>query len=308
MVATEQMVIIDCKKMFFSLHTYLSSLESKPAIRALSRVPENDHTRLQEVRISKPTLIEQVSSKINKTVSVYAQQNIKCLSAATLPTGAYHGFVLFDKHGQMNMDAVGDYVGIILSAYFLFYEAMKLAGERGTPTKSRVLHIGLGPGNIATRLAYLVPTIESDVVEIDRAIVEMATKHFGFDRKRHSINVQDGASFVTREEVLGAYNVIIIDAYQGESVPIELQKKSFFDNVSAALKKNEISFVIVNCYQDTLEKIWKLCTGTFKFVHRLMSAKDSGNNVIVAYNRPKERVQVSSVLRSDRFSKDDKGE
>lgn len=82
------------------------------------------------------------------------------------------------------------------------------------PSGKRCLVVGLGPGVLPRRLAQR--GIETEVVDIDPAVVAMARRHFGFspDQKVH---LADARYFIATAE--NDYDFIILDVFAGDTTP-----------------------------------------------------------------------------------------
>lgn len=282
---------------------YLECLNSKEVKNVLRRLPP---LKKQKQMSTKRKLIHKQDSKINGYVSVVQQGDIRFMSVKKLSDGVFCGQAKFDDEGYIDLNYCPDYVGIMISGFFLFYEAIKRMDGGASLSSAKILVVGLGPGNLSTRMVELVPDIISDVVEIDPIVVKVAEKFFNFDKTQHrNVVVGDAVEFIKNHE--GEYNAIFLDAYDGEEIPKKMRTEKFYNDVANALNDSEISFLLVNCFEDTLGELLLLCSGSFNYVHRLLSTNNSGNNIIVAYNR-NNRVKVSSVLSSEYFDDDDKGE
>lgn len=89
------------------------------------------------------------------------------------------------------------------------------------PHARTALLIGVGGGLHAQALT--LHGIDVQGVEIDPAVVELAAKYFGLDIQ---VTVSDGRSFVRRSE--RQFDVIILDAFLGSSVPAHLYTREAF--------------------------------------------------------------------------------
>jgi spermidine synthase len=84
-----------------------------------------------------------------------------------------------------------------------------------------LLEIGFGGGRTAWYLHKHVPALDITCVELDPAVVELATKHFGVRAEdKFKIAVADGRSYMVRSKE--TWNVVMIDAYRGPFVPFHL--------------------------------------------------------------------------------------
>ncbi len=132
--------------------------------------------------------------------------------------------------------------------YFRGFDALFQA-ELGGHSMDRVLLLGGGgfawPKHALTTRKHL----SLDVVEVDPRIVEIARKHFYLDRleeeltkagegDRLRIFCEDGAGFLQRST--DAYDAIINDVFQGDTVPERFTSEDFFASVKDRLNPGGI--------------------------------------------------------------------
>ena len=117
------------------------------------------------------------------------------------------------------------------------YARMMMAGLLLNPQPSRILMIGLGGGTLPMALGELYPQAEMHVVEIDPAVVRVAREYFGFDPSpRVRVFTQDGRVFVKRAVQRGeAYDLIMLDAFNGDYIPEHLMTREFLEEVASLL-------------------------------------------------------------------------
>jgi len=105
--------------------------------------------------------------------------------------------------------------GLPISKYT--YYAEQLAMTYG-PGSERALVIGLGSGILPKRFGQY--GISTDVVEIDREVIETAEQYFSFEPEKHRIFVQDGRYFLKSPGE--DYDIIFLDAFSGDTPPSHL--------------------------------------------------------------------------------------
>ena len=114
------------------------------------------------------------------------------------------------------------------------YTQVMTIGVLYPPQLSRVLMLGLGGGTISAYLGRFLPDATIDVVEIDPAVVNTAKTYFGI---RETARVRylegDGRVFLNRHKE--RYDLVLVDAYQGGSVPFHLLTKEFYTLLKAHL-------------------------------------------------------------------------
>lgn len=111
-----------------------------------------------------------------------------------------------------------------LPVVYTRYMTLALAYAAGT---ARVVEIGLGGGRIATYIHDFVPDARVTCVELDPGVVELAQRYFDVKPgPRLELVTGDGRVYMARS--LEAFDLILVDAYQGTMVPFHLVTQEFF--------------------------------------------------------------------------------
>jgi spermidine synthase len=147
------------------------------------------------------------------------------------------------------------------------------------------LCIGMAAGIVPMDLARR--GIRVDAVEINPAALRLATKYFDFDTNLVNVILQDGRYVLNRTD--RKFDVVIIDAYVGESAPNQLLSKEAFRQVqrvlqpdgtvvisSAASSDGSSSFFLASV-QKTLREV---------FHHVRIHDTRAGSAFFVASNQP----------------------
>lgn len=105
------------------------------------------------------------------------------------------------------------------------------------PAPRRALIIGLGGGAIPTALAAERPELVVDAVELDPAVIRVATEYFGFTpSERVHAFAQDGLEFVrAARERHDQYDVVVLDAFDEQGIPPPLFTPAFLSDVRGLL-------------------------------------------------------------------------
>src|SRR5690606_3379979 len=94
-----------------------------------------------------------------------------------------------------------------------------------------------------------IPGIEIDAVDICPAVVELARKHFGVpDDPRYRLHVGDGRLFIEQAPAR-SFDLLILDAYRGHSVPRHLRTQEFFQACAERLAPD--GAVVANMHRRT---------------------------------------------------------
>lgn len=108
-----------------------------------------------------------------------------------------------------------------------------------------VLCIGLGIGIVPREFAS--EGARADVVEINPAIVPVASNYFGFDPLRVNLTIDDGRRFLNRSEA-GRYDAVVLDAFLGDSSPSHLMTREAFSAVRRVLRPGGV--LVINSFTD----------------------------------------------------------
>ena len=145
----------------------------------------------------------------------------------------------------------------------------------------------------------LLPNAQIDTVELDEAVLRVAKKWFYYQESgKQKTHLMDGRVFVKRQLRLNrSYDMIILDAFNGDYIPEHLMTMEFFREVKALLSVNGL--LVANTFSDN--KLFHHESVTYQNVfgkfHHIHSNK-SANRVIFAtagrYHRLK--VQPNNIL------------
>nr|WP_260680686.1 fused MFS/spermidine synthase [Thalassotalea sp. PS06] len=178
------------------------------------------------------------------------------------------------------------------------YTKFVFAGLLVNPNPESVLIIGLGGGTLSNSLQLLFPDIKVDNVEIDPAVVSVAKEYFDF---KESDNIrtfnQDGRIFIKRAGIKKQqYDLIILDAFNGEYIPEHLLTREFLQETKALLSEDGV--VVANTFSSSL--LYHHETATYHDVfgdfYTVTKANNSGNRIILAAtNLPDEGTLFNRV-------------
>ena len=163
------------------------------------------------------------------------------------------------------------------------YVRMTFAGLMANPNPKNMLMIGLGGGTIASVLMEIYPDLKMDLVEVDEAVVKVAHEFFDFKATGNAnVLTLDGRVFVRRALVGNQkYDLIILDAYNGDYIPEHLMTREFLTDVKALLTDNGI--VVANTF--AVSKLYDHESVTYRevfgpFINLKMPG--TGNRVVIA--------------------------
>jgi spermidine synthase len=146
---------------------------------------------------------------------------------------------LYFQDGLVQNTVASD--GRSLSFYTYALEALSLAYR---PRPASALVLGLGAGIVPMRLA--ARDIAVQVVEIDPASLEAASRFFGFDRSRVRVHLADARTQLKR--CGRGHDVIILDLFHGDGTPDYLITRDFFADVNRCLAPGGVA--VFNTFAD----------------------------------------------------------
>jgi spermidine synthase len=111
-----------------------------------------------------------------------------------------------------------------------------------TTNVNDVLVIGLGVGIVPTQFAQEGARV--DVVEINPAVEPLARQYFDLQPERMNITLGDGRQFVA--ESRKRYDVIVLDAFLGDSTPSHLMTREAFAAMRRILRPDGV--LVINCW------------------------------------------------------------
>jgi spermidine synthase len=115
--------------------------------------------------------------------------------------------------------------------------------HRSQFTVHNSLILGLGGGTVANliRKNWSAATITG--VDIDPAIVDLGKKYLGLCDAGVKIEIADASDFLTRNSspLTHSFDLIIVDMYQGDSVPKKVQTQYYMHLVSSLLSRSGIA-------------------------------------------------------------------
>ncbi len=132
---------------------------------------------------------------------------------------------------------------VLHQSFSLFTYMLHGLARAYCPDAQDVLAIGLGVGIAPMEFAREGARV--DVVEINPVVVGLAEKWFELDRKKLNIALGDGRQFVNNVPDR-RYDVILLDAFLGDSSPSHLMTQEAFAGMHRVLKPNGV--LVINAF------------------------------------------------------------
>ena len=180
-------------KCFYSLPSKrITELSRSPVFLALFQVSEINFRQYKYV-FSTETILELRSSSLHN-VTVAQSGRLRMLR-----------FDMLGTEGVIHLD----HPQLVLFKYM----RLQLLCLLWNAEPERILILGLGAGILPRIFHHLSAKTRIDVVEIDRAVVELAEKYFSFSQTSVvRVHVEDGRHFLERQPS-NQYDMILIDAF-----------------------------------------------------------------------------------------------
>ena len=173
------------------------------------------------------------------------------------------------------------------------YTRMSMVALLFNDNPSNILVVGLGGGTLPTALSELYPQAEIDSIEIDPAVVSVAEEYFGYQPSgTQRIHTQDARIWVRRANLKKRrFDIIILDAFNGEYIPEHLMTAEFFTQLREMLKDDGV--LISNTF--SISALYDHESATYAHVFGPFinfQLPESANRVVVA---PKAEVSDETI-------------
>ncbi len=176
--------------------------------------------------------------------------------------------------------------GGLSGRYFDYAMAAPCMAGSGEEDAMDLLILGLGTGTYATQCEayYNDPHIVG--VEIDQAIVDLASEYFDLPESVETYTT-DGRCYLSMDDE--SYEVIMVDAYQDITIPFQMSSVEFFTEVLEHLTEDGVMVVNMNMHSDAEGSINDyLCdtiASVFPYVYTV-EVKNNSNRILFASTTP----------------------
>lgn len=167
------------------------------------------------------------------------------------------------------------------------YAKMVMSSLLVQDNPQRILIIGLGGGTLVHTYSTLFPQAEIVVSEIDEAVVRVAKEYFDFaETDKIKVATEDGRVYIKRAGIRAEqFDLVILDAFNGEYIPEHLMSAEFLTEVKALLPPD--GMVIANTFSTS--RLYAAESVTYAQVFgEFFNIRQSGtgNRVVVASMQP----------------------
>ncbi len=120
------------------------------------------------------------------------------------------------------------------------YARMTMSALLFNRDPQKILIVGLGGGTLPEAFFDLLDNVKIDTVEIDPAVIKVAKEYFLFeDNERKRVIAQDARVFIKRAILQSTeYDLVILDAFNGDYIPEHLMTKEFLLEVQKVLSRD----------------------------------------------------------------------
>jgi spermidine synthase len=189
--------------------------------------------------------------------------------------------------------------------YTYVLERMALAAVVN-PRKAIVL--GLGAGTIPMSFAY--DDIYTEAVEINPAMLKMATDHFEFDPKQVKVTLADAR--IAARHCARDHDIIAIDLFHGDGIPEHLVTREFFADLKNCLKDGGV--IVMNSFMNMENRhpeyaLLQTIADVFGALNFYEQPPEPGSTftagfIVARKNGPVGKLDVSSNNMPPRLSRD----
>ncbi len=163
------------------------------------------------------------------------------------------------------------------------YARMTMASLLVQDNPQRILIVGLGGGTLPEAYHKLFPEAEILVTEIDAAVFRVAREYFDFEENDQvRVDIIDSRVHIKRAGLRGEqFDLVILDAFNGEYIPEHLMTEEFLQEVKALLPEH--GMVVANTFSNS--RLYDAESVTYQRVFGEffnLSMPGSGNRVIIA--------------------------
>jgi spermidine synthase len=177
----------------------------------------------------------------------------------------------------------------------------------GAPPRKALL-IGLGGASLAKYIYRTMPETCVKVVEIHADVIEVARRYFGLpdECRRLSVSVGEGAQHV--EALAEAVDVLLVDAYDGQSLAASLATEHFFRAACHALSPHGVFVMNLWANDRAFDSNVQRIETAFRGRCLCLPAERPGNVIVLAFARSPDsdglrwaNLQGRAKLLKERF-------
>lgn len=171
------------------------------------------------------------------------------------------------------------------------------------PDAKRVLVIGIGGGTFPMYFRKHRPDAVIDAVDIDPIVVEVAKHDMGFkEDPKLKVHIEDGRKFI--EESTESWDLIVLDAYGQDNIPIKLATRQFLEAVKARVAKG--GMVAANVWSEHANARYLGMLRTYEAVFpevHVVAPPGSESRIVLAFPEPERLTHERLVFAATALKK-----
>ena len=162
------------------------------------------------------------------------------------------------------------------------YTRLMMLGVVYAQPYARMVHVGVGAGNMVGYAIRTFPSAVVHAIDIDRDVVELGARYFGLaPHPRLHLHIEDGRRWLAN--ATETFDVVMLDAYDDKSIPGPLMDAEFFRIVAARLAQTGVA--MQNAYVPIVDtkRLLAAMRGAFAQVDFYRTGESA---VLAAYHGP----------------------
>jgi spermidine synthase len=199
-----------------------------------------------------------------RNVTVIDDEGLRCMKFSRNYEGSRQSCMLLRDPDRLVLD----------------YTRMMIAALYVMPNPRRILIVGLGGATLPKALARLLPESDVDVVEVDPAVIRVASRFFGFaPGGRVKVTEDDGRLFVKHALLDGGrYDMVLLDAFDHDYIPEHMLTREFLREVYGVLSQDGV--LVANTFSSS--RLYEHESTTYEAVFGTFFNLKHNNRVIIA--------------------------
>lgn len=177
-----------------------------------------------------------------------------------------------------------------------FYSQAMMTALSSQHDNIRVLSVGLGGGTMPSAIHSYFNNAHVTTVELDPKMLEAAQDYMQFVvSDKNTVEIQDARYFIRKQGHKGVqYDVVLLDAFNGEYIPEHLTTQEFLQEVKKVLKPGGMLLSNTFSYQG----FYHSESVTYQSVFPDFCAfRSAGTRTVVAYNgTPCDKATLSAGI------------
>lgn len=158
-----------------------------------------------------------------------------------------------------------------------------------------VLMIGLGGGSIAKYLHANCPDIDTQVIEINPSIIQVARNQFYLPEDDDRLQVIEGDGLQYLTEHPESCDVLIIDAFDSNGIPPNFCSQDFFDQCAATLRQDGILVINLWGSDKNFDVYLQRIEQSFSGKALILPTGGPGNVAVFGFKREPADLRISTL-------------